>query len=116
MRVLTISVLACRKDLSTFFDQPENYETKWAVDYFNNVLQPREGNEVNYKILNKVSSLEGTGNKPNMKTPMWVRARSAKTSVYQFVEIPLKYSQKITKAINNGETVNELQLRASFDR
>lgn len=116
--IVALSTLfACRKNISEIFSDKRNIETQWAQDYFNNVLQRNDGNEVLYKKFNKVSSLNSQGKAPNMKTPMWLRARASKTPIFEFVEIPLMYTRKISASISvNGPIADPSILKASFDR
>ena len=112
---VVITIFACRKDITNIFDKDTS--TKWAENYFTTVLLVNSGNQVSYAISNKISSLEKIGRKPNMKTPMWVRARADKTNLYEFVEVPLLYTRKIIPIIGKKDEQADLEvLKASFDR
>jgi hypothetical protein len=113
--MLSIGIYSCRKELTAIPEMKP--EAQWAKSYFNDVLLPNVGNQVSYVIANKVSSTERTGSKPNLKTPIWARAFVDKTSLYEFVEIPLKYTRKITSTIGKKDSPADMEIiKASFDR
>jgi hypothetical protein len=117
--IAIIGLYSCRKALNDLLpDQPLSKKAAWAQEYYNNVLQRNYGNEVNYKtISNKISAVKELTSRPNMKAPMWVRARADKTDRYEFVEVPLTYTTKISAAVGLlGSKADEKILKASFDR
>ncbi|RZK58901.1 MAG: hypothetical protein EOO91_06830 [Pedobacter sp.] len=113
--MLSIGIYSCRKEIATIPEMKP--EAQWAKSYFNDVLLPNLGNQFSYAISNKISSVERTGKKPNLKTPIWSRAVVGKTALYEFVEIPLSYSRKITSMIGKKDAAADLEIiRASFNR
>lgn len=111
-----ITVFACRKEISGIFDKNSPNSSEWAKDYFINVLLKNEGNQVSYKNL-KGASIKSVGSKPNMKSPMWVRAKPDKTFRYDFVEVPLLYNRKVTPIITTkNKELDKQVFQATFDR
>ncbi|TCC88041.1 hypothetical protein EZ428_20170 [Pedobacter frigiditerrae] len=115
MFMLSIGIYSCRKEVASLPEMKP--EAQWAKSYFNDVLLPNAGNQVSYAVSNKVSSTERTGKKTNLKTPIWTRASVDKTALYEFVEIPLAYTHKITSIIGKKNEKPDLEIiKASFDR
>lgn len=112
-----IGIYSCRKTLNELMPNAIDKKVGWAQDYYNNVLQKNEGNQVSYKLANKISAVNEIVSRPNMKSPMWIRARADKTNLFEFVEVPLSYSTKISASVGKAsEKANAKVLKASFDR
>jgi hypothetical protein len=114
--LLSITLFACRKDISQMFNGKPN-ATGWARDYFNTTLLPNEGNQVSYNKLSSMASFGSAAKKPNMKTPVWDRATSGKTLLYEFVEVPLMFTRKIAPNIGKAGSPADMEvIKATFDR
>jgi len=114
--ICLITVFACRKEISGIFDKTPDNASQWAKDYFTNVLVKNEGNQLQFKNLKGVS-LKTLNDKPNMKSPMWVRAKSGKTPRFDFVEVPLMYNRKVSPTIQTKKKeIDKQVIDATFDR
>lgn len=121
--MLSIGIYSCRKELVNI---PEiKPEAQWARDYFKQSLIPNEGNKVDaYQYVENVLKANLMSNKKeNYKIPIWQKAIQGKTNLYEFIEVPLKYTSKVTpmlyvneKGKNNVKTADKELLRASLDR
>jgi hypothetical protein len=121
--MIAIGIYSCRKD---FMETPEIApEVNWAKDYFTKSLLPKEGNLVDVRAYVKNSARASlmSSEKENMKVPIWQKAKSDKTNLYEFVEVALKYTTKVTpmlylqkKGQEPEKTTDENVVKASFDR
>ena len=80
------------------------------------MLVKNEGNHLQIKDL-KGTLLKTLNDKPNMKSPMWVRAVSGKTSRFDFVEVPLMYNRKVSPTIQTkNKEIDKQVIQVTFDR
>jgi hypothetical protein len=108
-----ITVTSCRKDI---YVPKTASDIQWAQDYYNNVLLKAKGNQINYKKFSKMPTAQ-QANVPNLKTALWDKAEAGKTLLYDFVEMPLLSTRKISTYIGlQGDTANLNTKPASFDR
>lgn len=116
--IVIVGAYSCRKTFNELLPEKIDKKAEWARDYFVNKLQKNEGNQVSYKnIIHKTSAVAQAISRPNMKSPMWIRARADKTNLYEFVEVPLVYTTKISATVgNSGSKGSNKVLKASFDR
>ncbi|MFC1226676.1 hypothetical protein ACFE6N_22925 [Pedobacter sp. BG31] len=121
---VAISLFACRKEIKNFM-AAESFPSsvKWAKSYFYDDLVKIKGNALNLSIYNTKLLSTTAKRKQNYKIPIWEKAVSGKNSIYDFVEIPLKYTRKMTPQIyrkidgkTNIITPNENYLKATLDR
>ncbi|MBB2146193.1 hypothetical protein GM921_11900 [Pedobacter sp. LMG 31464] len=121
--MLIILVYSCRKDFLSGEDVDPKVE--WAKNYFKESLLPNEGNLVDPRqyITDALQASLMSQKKGNMKIPIWQKAMEGKTRLYDFVEVPLKYTSKVTPMLysheegkNTVKTANKDVLKASLDR
>jgi hypothetical protein len=121
--MLAIFIYSCRKDL--FSDEVKiNPKIGWAKSYFTESLLPKEGNMVDPMayIQNSVQAARMSKVTNNMKIPIWQKAIPEKTPLFDIVEVPLKYTTKITPMLyinpsaNFSATPDKDVLKASYDR
>jgi hypothetical protein len=123
LSMLIILIYSCRKDFLSGEDI--NPEVEWAKNYFKESLLPNEGNLVNPHLYveNALRATLMSQKKENMKIPIWQKAMEGKTKLYDFVEVPLKYTSKVTPMLYIHEegtstvrTANKNVLKASLER
>ncbi|MFD0939387.1 hypothetical protein [Pedobacter boryungensis] len=113
--MLSIGIYSCRKEMPNIPEMKP--EAQWAKSYFNDVLLPKAGNQVSYRVANKLSSIKERERKPNQKTPLWTRASLGKTALYEFVEVPLSYNRKIVTLFGPKDMkIDPEIIKASFNR
>jgi len=115
---IVIGLFACRKEYNSFFSENPDNKLKWAKDYFNNTLLSNAGNLVIYKKLSSTIATSATlaDKAKNVKTPIWFKAKEGKTLLYDFVEVPLRYTKKLSRSVGTSTSVDKEALKASFDR
>lgn len=123
---VVLFALSCRK---TYLEKHEvevkiQVKPTWAEKYFIKSLLPKQGNVVDPSI-NSTNSLysELKAQKENMKMPIWQKAVSQTSKIYEIVEVPLIYTTKVTPMIyprtpgaNGSISIDEGVAKASFDR
>ncbi|MGF7082970.1 hypothetical protein [Mucilaginibacter sp. UYCu711] len=108
--LLLVIGISCKKSLHGSTDAiilPP--DISWAQEYYNNALQPEQGNTA-VSLSSKKTLSDPLSKKANMKTLFWQKAVSGKEGDYDFVEIPLKYTQKVTTTLTitvNGVKTSE---------
>lgn len=118
--LLVILGYSCRK---VFLNEVViNPKVEWAKEYFTQTLVPNEGNVLDPRVFAKsefLSSLKQNSGS-NMEIPIWQKAMEWKTAKYDYVEIPLKYTRKVTTIIKTdpatAEAVDPTILKGSIDR
>jgi hypothetical protein len=108
-----IVLISCRKDI---YGPKTASDIQWAQDYYNNVLVKAKGNQIDYKKFSKMPTIQET-KEPNVKTALWDKAVAGNTGIYDFVEMPLLSTRKISTYIGpQGDTANLDAKPESFDR
>ncbi|MFA6278142.1 MAG: hypothetical protein WC622_15440 [Pedobacter sp.] len=120
--LLVILIYSCRKEFSEADEI--NPQAEWAKNYFTKSLLPNEGNIVDpgAYIADALQVNRMSKEKANMKIPIWQKAMEGKTPLFDFVEVPLKYTTKVTPMLyinpknDFTATADNDVLQASFDR
>lgn len=114
-------IYSCKKDIKHFFDGNEQ-SVQWAKDYYENNLQINQNYKLNLTAsADKSISVKNT-RLTNEKKPHWEESKAGVTPYYDYVELPLTYTHKITHTfgINQNPNViptpNQKIIDASFDR
>lgn len=98
-------VYSCKKDIKQLFnDNATNID--WAKTYYQNTLQ----NTQNYKLNSIANTNKGTSENndklSNERKPNWEKARAGITLYYDFVEIPITYTHKISHTFGISNNLN----------
>lgn len=120
LAVISIAlVYSCKKDIKQLFNKND---IDWAKTYYQNTLQKSQSYKLNsIASASKVTS-ENNNKLGNEKKPNWAQAKVGISPYYDFVEIPITYTHKISHTFgitNNPNTkpvVNQKIIDASYDR
>ena len=119
-----VLVISCKKSVSGLFNgEPEVVkDIQWAKDYYNTTLQNREDYKLKIVASSEKSVRVKNPDMANTKKPQWENSSSGKTLIYNYVEIPIKYTHKVSYTFTPGQnpnvkpTPNQRVINASFDR
>ncbi|WP_316769426.1 hypothetical protein [Pedobacter frigiditerrae] len=114
-------IYSCKKDIKHFFDSDEQ-GIQWAKDYYETKLQLNQSYRLNLTASSDKSISSKNNALTNEKKPDWKKSKTGTTPYYDFVELPLNYTHKISHTfsvsadINAKPVPNQKIIDASFDR
>jgi hypothetical protein len=93
---------------------------QWAKDYYLSNLKTSESVNLNFQTATNGTSSKNS-KRQNLKKTNWDNAATGKTTVYDFVEVPLVYTNKISPSVNlsrgiSAQAIDKSVFNASFDR